>query len=336
VQTSKPSSKSSKWNSISINPIATKTLLPTTAKSKKSVVDGKLSSDSFFPCPFPGASRSIILDYFHLRLYLRNFHRPPRRSADSNRSSTRTTGYRGGTRKGLDLNLGGPVTSSYFAPSSAEKHLRGGILLRTLRRISDSKVISGPSLLVDEILRLSGAARIPDLVEHLWGGDTSAFPPASYGSKPSSVSLYLRPVTAPASVKSPIYRSPRIGLDLSHPGTTNSPTDPRIVFISKPYRYFVHPELLTSNGRSQTFLGVYRTCLASGRHDDSGLALRREMVRLTGMKEHSVIKYLADYQSGIDEGNLQSFIGASGKGASASPATYLKMMGALVRVHAPP
>ena len=300
------------------------------------MVDGKLSSDSFFPCPFPGASRSIILDYFHLRLYLRNFHRPPRRSADSNRSSTRTTGYRGGTRKGLDLNLGGPVTSSYFAPSSAEKHLRGGILLRTLRRISDSKVISGPSLLVDEILRLSGAARIPDLVEHLWGGDTSAFPPASYGSKPSSVSLYLRPVTAPASVKSPIYRSPRIGLDLSHPGTTNSPTDPRIVFISKPYRYFVHPELLTSNGRSQTFLGVYRTCLASGRHDDSGLALRREMVRLTGMKEHSVIKYLADYQSGIDEGNLQSFIGASGKGASASPATYLKMMGALVRVHAPP
>ena len=269
----------------------------------------------------------------------RYFHRAPRYSADSNRSLTSATRYRDGSRKGLDLTIGGPVTSTNIALSSAADQSslqRGGILLRTLRRISDSKVISGPSLLVDEILRLSGAARIPDLVEHLWGGDTSAFPPASYGSKPSSVSLYLRPITAPASVKSPIYRSPRIGLDLSHPGTTNSPTDPRIVFISKPYRYFVHPELLTSNGRSQTFLGVYRTCLASGRHDDSGLALRRELVRLTGMKEHSVIKYLADYQSGIDEGNLQSFIGASGKGASASPATYLKMMGALARVHAPP
>jgi hypothetical protein len=52
------------------------------------------------------------------------------------------------------------------------------------------------------------------------------------------------------------------------------------------------------------------------------------------MKEQSVVKYLADYMSGVEKGNLQSFIGVSGKGASASPSTYLKMMGTLERVQA--
>ena len=282
----------------------------------------------------------------------RYFHRAPRYSADSNRSLTSATRYRDGSRKGLDLTIGGPVTSTNIALSSAADQSslqRGGILLRTLRRISDSKVISGPSLLVDEILRLSGAANIPALVDHLWAGDISAFPPASSESKLPSVSLYLRPTTAsalakpssvssyftpntaPMSAKPPVYRSPRIGLELSHPGTTNSPAHPRVVFISKPYRYFVHPELLIANGRSQTFLGVYRACLTSGL---AGVQLTSKLARLTGMKEKTIIKYLADYNSGVDKGDLQSFIGASGKGASASPATYLKMMGTLEQVQA--
>ena len=64
------------------------------------------------------------------------------------------------------------------------------------------------------------------------------------------------------------------------------------------------------------------------------MQLTSKLARLTGMKEKTIIKYLADYNSGVDKGDLQSFIGASGKGASASPATYLKMMGTLEQVQA--
>src|ERR1700733_6766155 len=92
-------------------------------------------------------------------IFIRYFHRAPRRSADSHRSTTSLTGYRGGTRKGLDLTIGKPLNvaseSPYFASSTSRNNtiatetplLRGGALLRTLRRISDSKIISGPSVL---------------------------------------------------------------------------------------------------------------------------------------------------------------------------------------------
>ncbi|KAG6885596.1 hypothetical protein C0992_005019, partial [Termitomyces sp. T32_za158] len=136
------------------------------------------------------------------------------------------TAYRGGSRKGVDLTFGGshPETrnvSAYFenAVSTVESNqssARGGALLRSLRRVSDSKVISGPSLLVDEILRLSNAADIPELVEKKWKGDTSAF-----GSRPNS--LFLRARASFSQPKAAVYRSPRIGLELSHPGTTATP-----------------------------------------------------------------------------------------------------------------
>jgi hypothetical protein len=131
-----------------------------------------------------------------------------------------------------------------------------------------------------------------------------------------------------------VYRSPRIGLDLSHPGTTNTPAHPRVVYISKLYRYFVLPHLLTSNGRSQTFLGIYRTCVDSGRYgSDDASSLRRELIELSGLKEATVIKYLTDFQLGVDRGTLSAFIGA--KGASASPSNYLRMMGTLHRLQTP-
>jgi hypothetical protein len=261
---------------------------------------------------------------------------------------TSLTGYRGGTRKGLDLTIGRPLCmrSPYFTSASSEISrntaetplLRGGALLRTLQRISDSKVISGPSLLVDQILLLSKASSISDLVEQKWARDTSAFLPSdSQSPRGTTASLYLKPLPpSDTARKPPTYRSPRIGLELSHPGTTASPTHPRVLFLPKRYRYFVHPDFLVSNGRAQTFLGVLQACLDSGRYcgktPSENASLRNALADITGLKNSTTDKYLADYQAGVDSGTLGSFVGPSGKGACGSPSTYLRMMGTLVKL----
>ncbi|KAG6886731.1 hypothetical protein C0995_005393 [Termitomyces sp. Mi166 len=255
------------------------------------------------------------------------FHRAPRPSRDSTRSLTSLTAYRGGSRKGMDLTIGSP----YFDQTKTEtttlnRSTRGGALLRTFRRVSDSKVISGPSLLVDEILRLSKAADISELVEEKWAGDTSAF-----GSR--STSLFLRAKASFPLPKPTIYRSPRIGLDLSHPGTTASPSHPRVVFLSRPYRYFTHPELLTSKGRPQTLLGVLQSCLDAtyAGHDLKSKLLLKELMRITGLGEKTAFRYLEYYRDGVKTGKLKDFVGVQGKGASSSPETYLRLMGTLAQ-----
>ena len=280
----------------------------------------------------------------------RHFHRSPRKTADSHRSSTSLTGYRGGSRKGLDLTIGRipPVLSRHFVPPISNPHefgdqqlLCGGILLRSLRELGpNGKVISGPSLLVDHIINLSGASSISDLVENKWAGNTCAF---ISEKDERSTRLFLRPVSEPSSTSSNsratsmIYFSPRIGLDLSHPGTTNPeilPLHPRIQFLPKPYRFFAHPEVLVANGRPQTFLGVLSLCIST--HSDFTEALKKpllsqEIAALMALKEPTCAKYLAEYIAGREGGVdlLKSFVGPKGKGASSSPSTYLRMMGAL-------
>jgi len=284
------------------------------------------------------------------------FHRVPRKTADSHRSSTSLTGYRGGTRKGLDLTIGrlSPVLSKHFVPAPPisnppellhefgdQQLLCGGILLRSLRELGpNGKVISGPSLLVDRIINVSGASSISDLVENKWAGDTCAF---ISGKDEQSTRLFLRPVSEPSATSSSsraastIFFSPRIGLDLSHPGTTNPeilPLHPRIQFLPKPYRFFTHPEELVANGRPQTFLGVLSLCISTNSDFTEALKkplLCQEIAALMSLKEQTCAKYLAEYVAGRDGGVdlLKSFVGPKGKGASSSPSSYLRMMGAL-------
>jgi len=89
-----------------------------------------------------------------------------------------------------------------------------------------------------------------------------------------------------------MYKSPRIGLDLSHPGTTGPEVKPlqgsRIRFLPRRYRYFAHPSELVANGRAQTFLGIVYSRIPSD--IDKGLNDRKilaEVVRLSGMKEYT-------------------------------------------------
>ncbi|KAJ8074013.1 hypothetical protein PM082_012303 [Marasmius tenuissimus] len=303
------------------------------------------------------------------------FHRAPKRSEDASRSLT-SGGYRGGTRKGLDLTLGSvdptvginssTVKSRFFdsellesksdeledqqSPSvSTSCEIRGGILLRSMKRLGkDEKVISGPSLLVDEVLRQSSSNSnrskplgIAELVDTLWGGDISAFSRSAEGSR--STTMFLQAVDTSDSGLSAvkpvtIHRSPRIGLELSHPGTLPERHHPRVVYLDRRYRYFVHPQLLTANGRVQTFLGILDDVQSEGvaKGKDKVQSVSKERIaELTGLKTTSVANYLNYYLEGHEGGNLKSFVGPAGKGACSSPATYLRMMGTLARVLRP-
>jgi hypothetical protein len=226
----------------------------------------------------------------------------------------------------MDITFGGPISTAQT--DSTTSTIRGGILFRSIRRTSDSVVISGPSLLVDEILRLTKAQTIAGLVVDKWAKKTNAFPVEG-----SAVSLFLAPSTTSSkffgstSVE-PVYQSPRIGLELSHSSVKCSPTDPRVLFVARRYRYFIHPQILVANGRSQTFIGVYyqlREKFADGQRK----ALCNRIANLTGIKEPSVETYLSHYETGLSQGKLSAFVGPAGKGAASSVGTYLKMMGAL-------
>lgn len=256
----------------------------------------------------------------------RYFHRSPRRphtSALGLRVAV-AGGYRGGTRKGLDLTVGAPavIRTSNNAPVT----IRGGALLRTVRRRTDNQVICGPSLLVDEILRLGGAPNIDHLVNTNWGGDISALSPPTPAR---DTYMYLQRATRDPSVcKRPtVYRSPRIGLDLSNSDATESITNPRVVFVGKPYRYFTHPELLASKGRVQTFVGLHTMLRESKGYAEDSMELKNALRDMTRLGEQIISKYMADYRSGYQVGKLKSFI--SKKGVCQSTSEYLKMMGAL-------
>ncbi|KAG6331326.1 hypothetical protein ID866_7764 [Astraeus odoratus] len=258
------------------------------------------------------------------------FHRSPCR-ADRNSAGLPVTAageYRSGSRKGLDLTLGAQLG----ALPSRVVTIRGGALLRTLRKCSNRKLVCGPSLLVDEILQASGASSISELVTNLWDNDISAL---ARPARVRSTYMYLRPrgeSTAPTwKVPPAVHRSPRIGLDLSHSETTATLTHPRVAFVGAPYRYFTRPELLTTKGRMQTFCGLYSALRESKGYAHNSVKLKQELCRLMGLKEQNVLKFLADYKAGYDTGTLQSFVGSAGKGVCQSSSSYVKMIGTLER-----
>ncbi|KZV64070.1 hypothetical protein PENSPDRAFT_640094 [Peniophora sp. CONT] len=246
------------------------------------------------------------------------FHRAPRKTPIPKAAAgLKPAGYRGGTRKGLDITLGCPSSLS-------GTNMRGGILMRTIRRISDQRIISGPSLLVDEILRVSGATGLKDLVETHWLGDISI---GSHSSGAKSW-LNLERVEKPKSLGT-IYNSPRIGLDLSHPSVQIDKTNPRLRFVCAHYRYYMHPELLIANGRGQTFLGVI--LLTPKMLDCSLDAFVLNVSDRVGMQQATAVKYLNIYRAARETGSLSGFIGSVGKGAGSSAVPFLGMAGAVRR-----
>ena len=218
--------------------------------------------------------------------------------------------------------------------------------MRTRRRRTRvvSPSLSGLSLL-DEILRLSGASKIPDLVSDTCENDISAFSPPSV-SRHSTMRLVRIPSPslsreAALAAQQRIYRSPRIGLDISHPSISpsNLHTHPRVLFVRQSYRFFAHPSLLTANGRGQTFLGVYDAVSPDYRPYDAELP--RVLERLTGWKIATVNKCSAEYMAGLDgscddgkkgEEAMRQWMGKREKGVASSMTGWLRMIGTLRRV----
>ncbi|KAG8765428.1 hypothetical protein FRC12_007497 [Ceratobasidium sp. 428] len=250
------------------------------------------------------------------------FHRAPRRVPPGSQStapvpSPKTSGFKGGTRKGLDLTFGTPVSPQ---TSSDTPVAYGGILLRALRNTSNQKVTCGPSLLVDEVLRAAGCSELTDLVGKIWGGDTSAFGEEG----PSRV--FLRPAThTPKSAKStkdaPIYTSPRIGLELSRIETAKEATSthPRVQYVIRPYRFFKHPRLLGS-ARPQTFYGLFSQSVP-----------RSQIADILNLKPMQVETFAGHVEAGRRTGKagIREFVSEMGKGAAPSTQRFLKMAGVL-------
>ncbi|KAG8965592.1 hypothetical protein FRC03_000400 [Tulasnella sp. 419] len=263
------------------------------------------------------------------------FHRAPGsrkpKKSDDLPVQAKPTGYRGGTRKGLDLTFGGPLfNASQPSMGSRGNTVRGGILLRSLRRDHDEKVISGPSLLVDEILRQSKSSSLVGLVNEKWNKDSRAFRKQSDTSKRKTALYFDSCKTMEGSLPT-IYNSPRIGLDLSN--STNQKN--RILFVDRHYRFFIYPHLLVNNGRAQTFVGLWR--------HTTGSSLSPPQVNLgqfgtlSGMSASMVKSYMGYYTDGRGttakgQQSLKPYLGANGKGVCSSNAKLLTMLGLLERL----
>ena len=98
------------------------------------------------------------------------------------------------------------------------------------------------------------------------------------------------------------------------------------MFVCKPYRYVVNPELLTLNGRPQTFVGVYDRLSKSTEGDTIKLA--KAIAGTTGIQERTVLKYIDCLSLGLDgKRGMGGFI----RTKTRSVADYLVMVGALRR-----
>ncbi|KAG8938322.1 hypothetical protein FRC00_000299, partial [Tulasnella sp. 408] len=235
------------------------------------------------------------------------FHRVPR-WGEPHTAPGQLTGYRGGTRKGLDLTVGGPLeppseeSSSSTAPGGA-RDVRGGILLRTIKNEADGKVTCGPSLLVDELLRAAGSSEITHMVQSKMNNDRNAFfaPPDASADPPAPLPALS---VVPHEVKSSsvwgstlptVYTSPRIGLELSNASNSEA----RIQFVDRPYRYFIHPKTFSKKGQAQTFAGLYRHLRATKEPATAS--------KIGGMIGIDVTRFLNYYTSGRNSGNVKDF-----------------------------
>ncbi|PVF95132.1 hypothetical protein CPB86DRAFT_764509 [Serendipita vermifera] len=289
------------------------------------------------------------------------FHRAPKFNNPGEIGAAVGGAYRVGSRKGVDLTLGGPVippgsTSESSSPSKSGPPIRGGILLRSIRVVKTGVIISGPSLLVDFILTTAGADDINTLVDEHWKGDIFALSSNGDATTKGSLSrLSLIPLSQSNSSKKvqqrlgepvkavpKIYRTPRIGLDLGHYMSKPVKENLRVSFVSRKYRYLIEPHLLKVNGRAQTFagmlegtmkeLGLQQLPLSTS---DAAKALKK-IEKEGGYTTKTAKSYLDYYTSGVQSGwsRLGTFCGANGKGVCQSPEKVLQMFGILSELDA--
>jgi hypothetical protein len=249
-------------------------------------------------------------------------------------------GYRGGTRKGIDITFG-----------SAERKIYGGILIRAIQDELTKEVIEGPSLIVDKVLEACDVNQggIREMVENVWKGKSgilrdmdnsnglvyliqvndelaniddiverdkkrvkySTGLSSPYFDQKSSDALLTRDNKA----SSKIYTSPRVGITLSNKMPS---TNHRLQYLLKPYRFFTSPQLL-DKGKAQLIIGLYDHFKKIG-----------EVAKVAGISRSRVENYVQEMTNGIKNGDLNEFIGKKGKGIKGIE--YCQMAGAVKKI----
>lgn len=183
--------------------------------------------------------------------------------------------FKSGTFKGMDLACGGGLGSGIHA----------GFLVRAIQE-TGGRIIEGPCLVVDEILKLNGAASIAAFVA---SRDVPDLPADSLQE------LHLEPAVLPRYYK--CWTAPRVGLvlrqeedaDPSKPRATHSVGRP-VAFCARAYRFSTRPEKLSK------FRSGFAAMLRADGADTSQVA-----------KQLSIpAKKLQEYMEAVDKGKLES------------------------------
>lgn len=199
--------------------------------------------------------------YFHAEGWRDPFtHRHPRQGAPGrwyfHRAGASAT-YRGGSFKGLDLTFGPPGAW-------------GGVLIRTISDAGD--LVTGPSLVVDHLLRSAGARSLAALDDGRAALDTSG-------------AVHLRPQGREATV----WSTARVGLTLRR-----DHDDARTRWLLARLRFLTEPRI--AKGRVHTVIALY---------EDGADA--RAIAAQTGCGR--VSEYLRRYQTGLTEPSFARFAG---------------------------
>ena len=198
----------------------------------------------------------IELYYFGARHRDPFAHRDPEQLEPGRWYFHKTGGtYRGGSFKGLDLSLGRSGTW-------------GGALIRSVRG-PEGDLVSGPSLVVDLLLRLTREADIAPLA-------------------PKAGELLRLEQSAPDPAT--VLRTARVGLTLKR-FEADKPA-----FLMRPYRFLNAPAEV-KKGRVHTVIALHQGGLDA-----------REIERRTGSPTHAIARYLDRYALGQERGAFEPFV----------------------------
>ncbi len=166
-------------------------------------------------------------------------------------------GYRAGTFKGLDLTFG-------------QQGAFGGILIRGLER-EDGSLIDGPSLCVDELLRVGGVEKIAELdgfvgAKRIWDPENP-----------------LHFVELPAWERREIFSSARVGLNLK-----KELSEKESAYITRDYRFLTEPRRI-KKGRVQLIMALHLK--------GWGIEAIHE---LTGTPNRAILRYIRAFQEALD------------------------------------
>jgi 3-methyladenine DNA glycosylase Mpg len=165
--------------------------------------------------------------------------------------------YKSGSYKGMDIAFG-------------NKDAAAGILIRGVERLDDKDLIDGPSISVDNTLRLTDSGHIKDLVAKF---DLSIDP-----KEDSTSPLY---VVASEDRKALIVESARVGLTLKRENSL-----PRWKYIARNYRFVTEPSRI-KKGKFHMALGLHQQGKTAS-----------EISLLIGSKESSVKGYIEAFEAG--------------------------------------